>query len=65
LNGLGVIRRLRENATSEDLPIVLMTGSDPEKYRGSAIAAGCNDFLLKPIDFDRLEAVLDCFAPLH
>jgi len=64
LNGLGVTRRLRENATLASLPIVIMTGCDPEKYRASAIAAGCDDFLLKPIDFDRLEAVLDCFVPI-
>ena len=65
LNGLGVIRRLRENANLESLPIVMMTGSDPEKYRAIAIAAGCDDFLLKPIDFDRLDAVLDYFVPLQ
>jgi DNA-binding response OmpR family regulator len=65
LNGLGVIRRLRENATFESLPIIIMTGYDPEKYRGTAIAAGCDDFLLKPIDFDRLDAVLDYFVPLR
>ena len=65
LNGLGVIRRLRENANLESLPIVMMTGSDPEEYRGIAIAAGCDDFLLKPIDFDRLDAVLDYFVPLQ
>lgn len=65
LSGLGVIRRLRENETLVGLPIVLMTGCDPEKYRVNAIAAGCNDFLPKPIDFDRLEAVLECFVPLR
>ena len=65
LNGLGVIRRLKENASLKSLPIVMMTGSDPEEYRGIAIAAGCDDFLLKPIDFDRLDAVLDYFVPLQ
>ena len=65
LNGLGVIRRLRENASLESLPIVIMTGCDPEKYQGIAIDAGCDDFLLKPIDFDRLDAVLDYFVPLQ
>jgi two-component system, cell cycle response regulator DivK len=63
LNGLGVVRHLRENPAFENLPIVIMTGSAPEKYRGPAIDAGCNDFLPKPIDFDHLEAVLDCFVP--
>jgi response regulator of citrate/malate metabolism len=25
---------------------------------------GCDDFLVKPIDFDRLDAVLDYYAPV-
>src|SRR5713101_2433640 len=32
LNGLAVIHRLRENRNLESLPIVIMTGHDPEKY---------------------------------
>ena len=64
LNGLGVIHRLRQNAQLESVPIVIITGQDPEKYRTSAIAEGCDDFLLKPIDFDRLDAILDYYAPI-
>jgi CheY-like chemotaxis protein len=65
LNGLGVIHRLRQNAKLENVPIVIITGQDPEKCRNSAIAEGCDDFLLKPIDFDRLDAVLDYYAPIE
>ena len=64
LNGIGVITQLRNNLDFEALPIVIMTGHEPEKYRASAISAGCDDFILKPIDFDRLDAVLDYFVPL-
>ena len=63
LNGLGVIHRLRQNAKLENVPIVIITGQDPEKYRTTAIAEGCDDFLSKPIDFDRLDALLDYYAP--
>lgn len=63
LNGLGVIHRLRQNPKLETVPIVIVTGQDPEKYRTSAIAEGCDDFLIKPIDFDRLDALLDYYAP--
>lgn len=63
LNGLGVIHRLRQNAKLENVPIVIITGQDPEKYRSSAIAEGCDDFLSKPIDFDRLDALLEYYAP--
>src|SRR2546423_12374841 len=58
LNGLGVIHRLRQNAKLVNVPIVIITGQDPEKYRSNAIAEGCDDFLIKPIDFDRLDALL-------
>ena len=65
LSGLGVIHRLREKLRFECLPIVIMTGHEPELFRGTAIEAGCDDFLLKPIDLDRLDAVLDYFAPVN
>lgn len=65
LNGLGVIHRLRQNSKLQNVPVVIITGQDPEKYRSSAIAEGCDDFLLKPIDFDRLDAVLAYYAPVE
>ena len=64
LNGLSVIRQLREDSRFECLPIIIMTGFEPEQFRGTAIDAGCDDFLLKPIDLDRLDAILDYFAPI-
>jgi DNA-binding response OmpR family regulator len=64
LNGLSVIRQLREDSRFECLPIIIMTGYEPEQFRGTAIEAGCDDFLLTPIDFDRLDAILDYFAPI-
>lgn len=64
LSGLAVIGQLREKLKFECLPIVIMTGYEPERYRGTAIEAGCDDFLLKPIDLDRLNVILDYFAPV-
>ncbi|SRR5258708_28806309 len=65
LSGLGVICQLREKLKFECLPIVIMTGHEPERYRGTAIEAGCDGFLLKPIDLDRLDVILDYFAPVN
>jgi DNA-binding response OmpR family regulator len=65
LNELSVIRHLRENLNLSSLPIVMMTACDSEESRGSAMACGCDELLPKPIDFDRLEAVLDHFVPLR
>lgn len=65
LDGFGVVQRLKENANFENLQIVIMTAYEPEGSRRTVIAAGCYDFLPKPLDFDRLEAVLDQLVPLR
>lgn len=61
LNGLNVIHRLRKDLGLIDVPLVVITGYD--QHFETAVAAGCDDYLLKPIDFDRLDAILDYYVP--
>lgn len=61
LNGLSVIRRLRKDLGLIEVPLVVITGYD--HHFESAVAAGCDDYLLKPIDFERLDAILDYYVP--
>jgi len=61
LNGLSVIRRLRKDLKIVNVPLVVITGFD--KHFETAMAAGCDDYLLKPVDFDRLETILDYYVP--
>ena len=63
LDGLGVVRKLRLSPKLKATPIVVLSGYDPAKYRDAAMDAGCNDYLLKPIDFDRLEKLLNTIVP--
>jgi len=63
LDGLGVARNLRLYPKLKTTPIVILSGYDPAKYRQAAMDAGCNDYLLKPIDFDRLEELLYATVP--
>jgi len=65
LDGLSVIRHLRDDLNLNSLPIIIMSAFDLDDSRGSAMACGCDEFLSKPIDFDRLEAVLDQLVPLR
>jgi CheY-like chemotaxis protein len=58
LNGFAVTRFVRLEESLRDVPIVVVSGHDPAKHRKLAIAAGCNEYLHKPIDFVRLEEVL-------
>ena len=63
LNGLSVIRRLRKDLGLMEVPLVVITGYD--HHFDTAVAAGCDDYLVKPIDFDRLDAILDYYVPIR
>ncbi len=64
LDGLAVAEQLRRRAGFNSVPIVMVSGHDPRKHRQQALDAGCTDYLFKPIDFERLDEILDETAPL-
>ena len=64
VNGFALARRVRQHERLSDVPIVVVSGHDPAQHGKLALAAGCNDYLLKPINFDRLEEILCRLAPL-
>lgn len=64
LNGFALTRRVRQHAQLGRVPIVVVSGHDPAQHRNLALAAGCDDYLLKPIDFDRLEEILQRLLPV-
>jgi CheY-like chemotaxis protein len=61
LDGLGATRLIREDPLLRPISIVSLNGWGTPSYHAAAMAAGCDDCLEKPIDFDRLERWL---APL-
>ena len=56
LDGLKATARIREH--SRDVPIVAISGYATAEYRSTALAAGCTDYLIKPLDFKRLDEIL-------
>jgi len=54
LNGWEATRRLKSQPETKQIPIIVLTVETSKKSRDDAIAAGCDDFLLKPIDFGTL-----------
>jgi two-component system, cell cycle response regulator DivK len=54
LNGWEATRRLKGQPETKHIPIIVLTVETSRKSRDDAIAAGCDDFLLKPVDFGRL-----------
>jgi two-component system response regulator len=54
VDGLEVLRRLREHDPGRRVPIVMMTSSAEEADLARSYALGVNSYLVKPIDFARL-----------
>jgi CheY-like chemotaxis protein len=58
LDGMSVTRQIRKDSGENRTPIIALTAYDMNDSRDRALAAGCNEFMLKPVNFDRLEAML-------
>jgi two-component system, response regulator len=57
LDGLGVLRRIREDDRTKLLPVVILTSSVEEQDRCQSYGLGANSYVRKPVDFDQfLEA---------
>ncbi|HKQ50953.1 MAG TPA: response regulator [Pyrinomonadaceae bacterium] len=63
LDGLAATRRIRQHPDMRDVPIVAVSAHDTADFHADALAAGCNDYVTKPIDFDQLEALLKRLLP--
>lgn len=58
VDGLEVLKRLRANARTHRIPVVILTTSDDERDRSMGYDLGCNSYIRKPVDFDQFaEAV--------
>ena len=58
LNGFAVTRFVRQHEGLRRVPIVVVSGHDPARHRDLALAAGCNEYIQKPVDFDQLDDLL-------
>jgi putative two-component system response regulator len=56
IDGFEVCRRLKGDAATRLIPIVLITGLDERDRRIAGINAGADDFIGKPFDHDELRA---------
>jgi two-component system response regulator len=56
VSGLQVLERVRADARTRHLPVVILTSSDEEQDRGRGYDLHANSYVRKPIDFDRFVA---------
>ena len=54
IDGWEATRRLKSNPTTSSIPIIALSAHALAGAREKALAAGCDDFDTKPVEFDRL-----------
>ncbi len=52
VDGLEVLRRLKADARTRDLPVVVLTSSREEPDIAQAYRLGANSYIVKPVDFE-------------
>ncbi len=57
IDGLEVLRRLREDPVSRDLPVVVLTSSSEDRDIEAAYRLRANSYIVKPVDFDKFMEV--------
>jgi two-component system, cell cycle response regulator DivK len=63
LDGLAATRRIRQEDGLGQVPIVAVSAHDSPGSRSEALAAGCDEYVTKPIDFDQLSTLLSRLLP--
>jgi CheY-like chemotaxis protein len=50
MDGLDVVRALKSQPTTADIPVIALTGRDDAGSRRACMEAGCAEYILKPIN---------------
>lgn len=59
LNGDEVCRKLKADPATNSIPVVMLTSEGDGDARGFCLAAGCDDFITKPIQPEALQTALE------
>ncbi len=53
VDGLEVLRRIKSDERTKNIPVVVLTSSKEEKDRVESYKLGVNSYIAKPVDFNR------------
>ncbi|HVQ37037.1 MAG TPA: response regulator [Pyrinomonadaceae bacterium] len=59
IDGLTATRRIRNLPGFDKVPIVAVSAHDTADFHSDALAAGCNAYITKPIDYPELEETVN------
>ena len=61
VDGLAATRRIRKHAELRHMPVIALTAFETQGFRQAAYEAGFDGYLTKPIDFEKLNNLINIF----
>lgn len=58
IDGIEVLRRLKSDERTRQIPVVIMTASSEEPDIQTCYQLGANSYIVKPVDFDQFTAAV-------
>lgn len=58
LNGLEVLKRIKEDPRTKAVPVVILTSSKEERDLVASYNLGANSYVQKPVDFNRFREIV-------
>jgi CheY-like chemotaxis protein len=55
VNGIEATSQIKTNPVAQHIPLVVLTTSDRASDKDAAMAAGANDYVVKPVVYDELQ----------
>lgn len=65
ISGLRLIRKLREDDATRDIPVIAITAFAGKGEEARAMAAGASGYLSKPVTVDKLTRSIAAMLPEH
>ncbi len=56
VSGIDVLKTIRNNKKTQNIPVVVFTGSNKESDKVNSLAEGINKFITKPVNFNEFTA---------
>jgi len=61
INGFEACKKMRQQESTREIPIVLLTTRGEEEYIEAGFQSGCNDYLTKPVNGEELIKLLQSY----
>lgn len=61
MNGFDACKKMRQQPTTREIPIVLVTTRGEESYMEAGFQSGCNDYITKPVNGTELVALIQSY----